>query len=171
MTKRSVIGQARTTLRMPFLLTCGMGFATFYACAATVVFIQLVIALAVGGSHTLIGRDVMRSEFHRRMWWLLVLWPVTTGPAAAIAYALWKDLPWSREAIIACNVLPFVALLMVSIRVRDPGNVIGAGTWLLIIVAGMGWYLYRKATVVAYYRAVTEHHARRLAANRERPDK
>jgi hypothetical protein len=115
MTKPSAVETVGTRIQMPFLLMCGMGLAMFYGSVAIFVFIALAaVAPFGGGSYSLNGHAVSRAEFLAGAWPLLIAWPIGSA-IMAIAYALWKELPWSRAAIVAYLLIitVFVAVLLI----------------------------------------------------------
>jgi hypothetical protein len=162
MTKPSAVETVGTRLQMPFLLMCGMGLAMFYGSVAIVVFIVLAaVAPFGGGSYSLNGHVVSRAEFLAGAWPLLIGWPIASAIIVAIAYALWKELPWSRAAIVA-YLLVITALAAVLLIWKGGGeDVLPSIATLAIVTAGIGWYLYGKATVVTYYQALAERSERR----------
>jgi uncharacterized membrane protein HdeD (DUF308 family) len=71
-----------------------------------------------------------------------------------IAYGLWRDRPWTRPLMLAY--WPVVAAVLVAVAWNDPDfaeNVAVACVSGVIETAVAGWYLYRKANVVAYFEA------------------
>ena len=115
MAKPSAAEAVGTRLQMPFLLMCGMGFTMFFACLAVLAFVVLVVMLPFSGSYSIDGHAVSRAEFLAREWPLLVAWPILAGGIVSIAYALWKELPWSRPVMMAFVLLDSVAGIVVSI--------------------------------------------------------
>jgi hypothetical protein len=80
---------------------------------------------------------------------------LATGGAAA---TLWLDSPWGRPATLFAFVL--AGPLATFPRWREATNPGGAPLIGLVAVAplllGIGWYLYAKPNVAAYFRALTE---------------
>ena len=75
--------------------------------------------------------------------------------AGATTYALWRDRPWSRHALLAFWMLVFVAPgLWELASTRDPEVLVVLLPWTAVVL----WYLFRKRSIVAYYRAIAAGH-------------
>lgn len=144
----------RTRLDMPFLLLCGMGFGAFFAVVAVVVVGGMLLMLPFTSDYTYNGLPVTRAEFMQKSWPLLVGFPVAAGCVLAIVYALWRELPWSRRAIIAYWVVTLVALSLMAIISGSTEDLLTSVAMFGGIVGLLSWYLYRKPSVRAYYSAI-----------------
>lgn len=149
-----------TRLQMPFLLQCGMGLSMFYACAALFIFVAFaVMAPFGGGSYSIGGHAVSRAEFVARAWPLIVMWPIASGIIIAIAYALWRELPWSRPAMMTYVFVVAVFSIAAAMWGGDRDGVAVASFACVVMLLGANWYLYWKRSVVAYYAAVADRHS------------
>lgn len=77
----------------------GWVWPCFYACVISLCVLVLVIALPATGSHKINGHAVSRAVFFATEWPLYTIVIIGAAIVVSIAYALWKELPWSREAI------------------------------------------------------------------------
>lgn len=154
LTKQSSTATPRTRLDMPFLLLCGMGFGAFFAMVALLVVAGMVVLLPFTSQYTYNGLPVTRAEFLQKSWPLLVAFPVAAGCALAIVYALWRELAWSRRAIIAYWVVTLVALSLTAIISGSAEDLLTSVAMFGGIVGLLSWYLYRKPSVRAYYSAI-----------------
>jgi hypothetical protein len=139
---------------MPLLLLCGMGLGTFYAVVALFVVGGMLVMLPFASQYTYNGLPVTRAEFIQKSWPLLVAFLVAAGCAFAIVYALWRELPWSRRAIIGYWVVTLVALTLMAIILGSPEDLLTSVVMFGGIVGLLSWYLYRKPSVRAYYSAI-----------------
>jgi hypothetical protein len=151
-------------LDMPLLLLCGMGLGAFCAMVALVVVGGMVVMLPFSSQYAVNDVSVTRAEFVRKSWPLLVGFPVVAGCALAIVYALWRELPWSRRAIIAYWVVSLGAVCLMAIVSGKPGDLLTSVVMFGGIIGLLSWYLYRKPSVRAYYSAL-----RALPHNRATP--
>lgn len=149
-----ISGVPRTRLDMPLLLLCGMGFGTFFALVALLVVGGMLVMLPFASQYTVNEVPVTRAEFVQKSWPLLVGFPVAAGCALAIVYALWRELPWSRRAIIAYWVVSLVAVCLVAIVSGKPVDLLTSVVMFGGIIGLLSWYLYRKPSVRAYYSAL-----------------
>jgi hypothetical protein len=147
----------RRRFEMPLLLLCGLGFSAFFSALGAFVLTVFAIWLPFSSSYSIEGHAVTRAQFFAASWPILVAFPPLLLLFAAIAYALWRELPWSRPLIVAfwgANLL-FGAGVATWGPVRDPAEWAPVLMYL-IIIAIVWWYLYRKPAVVAYYRVLEE---------------
>ena len=151
----SVYRVPRTRLEMPFLLICVMGFCAFAAVVGTLAYLGIVLALFSDGPFNVNGHPVTRAGFIRAIWPLLVVFPPMLAGAAAAAYGLRRERPWSRRLLLDLGFLNAVLTLGLTLADGTPDNLVAAGMWCFVIAGVPAWYLYRKATVVAYFRAVS----------------
>jgi hypothetical protein len=142
---------------MPLLLLCGLGFSAFFSGLGAFVLTIFAIWLPFSSSYSIEGHAVTRAQFFADSWPIWVAFPPFLLLFAAIAYALWRELPWSRQLMVAFwggNLLLGVGLAAWG-PVHDPGEWPQLAIYL-IIIGIVWWYLYRKPSVVAYYRVLEE---------------
>jgi hypothetical protein len=131
-----------------------MGFGAFFAVVALLVVGGMLVMLPFPSHYTVNEVPVTRAEFLQKSWPLLVGFPVAAGCALAIVYALWRELPWSRRAIIAYWVVSLVAVCLMAIVSGKPGDLLPSAVMFGGFVGLLSWYLYRKPSVRAYYTAL-----------------
>jgi uncharacterized membrane protein (UPF0136 family) len=147
----------RRRFEMPLVLLCGLGFSAFFSALGALVFALLAISLPFSRTYAVDGHAATRAQFLAASIPVLVAFPPILVLFAAIAYALWRELPWSRPLILAfwgANLL-LGAGLAVWGPVRDRGEWVPVPVYL-VVIGIVWWYLYRKSTVVAYYRVLEE---------------
>jgi hypothetical protein len=133
-------------LRRPRLLTFCLWWALV---TGSLSILFLALAPFDLGSYSINETAVSGPEFLRRIG---ILWTAMSLSCLAIAYALWKDLEWSREAIMFFWLVTTVTLV-VSAK-QDGQSVIGSlftGGFCATLAA---WYLYGRDRVSAYYRGL-----------------
>jgi hypothetical protein len=153
----------RRRLEMPFLLLCGMGLSAFFAGVGTLAYLGLTIGSLFSEAFTFNGQSVGRDEFWRHMWPFFVAYPVLLAAFGTVAFALWKERLWSREAIMAWWALAAVAEIIVLIVTPEKvpvGTILMSLIWLAGCWGVAAWYLYGKANVQAYYAAVLQQGSR-----------
>ena len=131
---------------MPLLLAIGIGPAALFG-AWTVMFI--VRASFDLGTYTVDAVPVPGHEFLRG-YGLMFIPPGFV--AALIAWAIWRELPWSRAAILYWWVL--YAAICVALEARENGlrlEALFAAKLAAVGFSASAWYLYRKLSVVAYF--------------------
>ena len=146
----------RRRFEMPFLLLCGLGFSAFFSAIAATVFTIFALALPFTSSYSVKGHPATRAEFFADSWPIIGILSLLLL-FIAIAYALWRELPWSR--LLTLLFWGANAILIVGLQLWGPVEVRGDWTPILlypIMIAVVWWYLYRKAAVVAYYRVLEE---------------
>jgi hypothetical protein len=141
-------------LDMPFLLLCGMGFGAFFAAVALLVVGGMLVMLPFSSDYTVNAVPVTRAEFMQKSWPLLVGFPVAAGCALAIVYALWRELPWSRRAIISYWVVSLVPVCLMAITSGKTADLVESVVMFGGVIGLLSWYLYRKQSVRAYYSAL-----------------
>ena len=139
---------------MPLLLLCGMGLGACYAVVALLVVGGMLVMLPFTSRYTYNALPVTRAEFIQKSWPLLVGFPVAAGCVLAIVYALWRELPWSRRAIITYWVVSLVALSLMAIISGNAADLLTSVAMFGGIIGLLAWYLYRKPSVRAYYSAI-----------------
>jgi uncharacterized membrane protein (UPF0136 family) len=147
----------RRRFEMPLLLLCGLGFSAFFSVLGTLVLTLFAISLPLSRTFAVDGHVATRAQFYAASVPVLVAFPIILVLFAAIAYALWRELPWSRALILAF----WGANLLLGAGLATWGPVHDRGEWApvpvyLIVIGIVWWYLYRKSTVVAYYRVLEE---------------
>jgi hypothetical protein len=146
----------RRRFEMPLLLLCGLGFSAFFSALGAIVFTIFAITIPFTTSYSVDGHPATRAEFFAASWPSLGILPVLLL-FVAVAFALWRELPWSRPLILGL----WGANLVLFIGLEIWGPVKDRGDWtpvfvFPIMIAIVWWYLYRKATVVAYYRVLEQ---------------
>jgi hypothetical protein len=131
-----------------------MGFGAFFAVVALLLVGGMVVMLPFPSQYAVNGVSVTRAEFVQKSWPLLVVFPVALGWVLAIVYALWRELPWSRSAIIGYWVVSLVAECLMAIVSGKPGDLLTSVVMGGGIIGVLSWYLYRKPSVRAYYSAL-----------------
>jgi len=142
---------------MPLLLLCGLGFSAFFSGLGAFILTIFAIWLPFSSSYSVDGHAATRAQFFAASLPILVAVPPLLLLFAAIAYALWRELQWSRPLIVAF----WCANLLLGAGLATWGPVHDPEAWAplpiyLIIIAIVWWYLYRKPAVVAYYRVLEE---------------
>ena len=143
--------------QMPLLLAIGMALSAFFA--ITFGFVLLVFALVIpfSKSFTIDNAPATRGEFLKVALPILGLVGIAAALAGCVAYALWRERPWSRDLMMAL----WGGCCLVGIGVIIWGNqprvaaLIGLIETVVFAAIAYG-YLYHRRVVVAYYRAITE---------------
>ncbi|HUG40037.1 MAG TPA: hypothetical protein VMM12_06120 [Longimicrobiales bacterium] len=146
--------QSRTSTFLPrpvglTLLTWLLGF---WAGAA----LLALAGLWLGEGDVLMnGKPTPRPLVREMLVPMLLPMALATGGAAA---ALWLDSAWARPATLFAFLL--AGPLATYPRWEEATNPGGAPLLGLLVIApllvGLGWYLYAKPNVAAYFRALTE---------------
>jgi hypothetical protein len=101
------------------------------------------------GTYSINEEAVSGPEFLRRIG---ILWATSGVTMIGIAYALWKELSWSRPVMMFWWLVTAVMLGVAAIQdgqaVLSSVLSVGAGA------AVAAWYLYGRHNVVAYYRSL-----------------
>jgi hypothetical protein len=156
MTDSSSAAIPRTRLNMPLLLLCGMGFGAFFAGLSLLVVGGILVMLPFTSTFTVNGASATRAEFIQQSWPLLVGFPIASGCALAVVYALWRELPWSRGAILGYWIVVLVAVCVMAIVTGEAVDLLPSILMFGSVIALLSWYLYRKPNVRAYYDALAE---------------
>jgi hypothetical protein len=140
---------------MPFLLLCGMGFSTFFAGIGALAYMAILLMLPFTTHFTLNGQSVTRPEFLASIWPLLLAYPFPLVLFGTIAYALWREKPWTRTLMMGLWGLGAVAAIAAPALDSDsqsnfPPGIIG----LVLCAAVASWYLYGSKAVRSYYAAL-----------------
>jgi hypothetical protein len=131
-----------------------MGVGAFFAMVVLLLVGGMLVMLPFPSQYTINEVPVTRAEFVQKSWPLLVVFPVAVGWVLAIVYALWRELPWSRRAIIGYWVVSLVAECLMAIVSGKPGDLLTSVLMGGGIIGLLSWYLYRKPSVRAYYSAL-----------------
>lgn len=70
-----------------------------------------------------------------------------------IGVGIWNERPWTRHLMIAYWLVSFAGGIGHAITV-GAGSVVATLIWAAIVFLLVGWYLYDKENVVAYYKAL-----------------
>jgi hypothetical protein len=139
---------ARAKAERPLLLTIGMYVApTFGGLFVLLVFLAAFDA----GNYSIDGETVSGPEFLRRAG---VYYFALGGSALATAYAIWRERSWSRWAIVLFWIAQLAAAIGFGWVASGVAGVAGAVASLLLLLILVGWYLFDKENVVAYYRSL-----------------
>lgn len=143
----------REKVGRPMLLTIGM----YVAPAFGGLFLLIVLAAAFGaGDYTIDGEAVTGSEFLRRAG---VLYAAVGGSALAAAYAIWQERSWSRWAIVGFWIAQIAGAVGFGWAEGGITGAVGAVAAMLLTLVVVGWYLFDKDNVVAYYRGLEKSEA------------
>src|SRR6266851_282150 len=153
---------AREQISRPLLLRIGM----YVAPAFGGLFLLLMLLAPLNAAHyTIDGEAVTGLEFLRRAG---VLYATIGGSALAAAYAIWRELSWSRWAMVVfwlAQVAGAIGFGWADAGVRGAAGAIAS---LLLVLVLVGWYLFGKENVVEYYETLkkgeTAAEARRAAS-------
>lgn len=145
--------------RKPALLTMAMVFFFLFS-AMTLIIVPLML-LSSGGSYSINGVAVTHDEFVARSRVFIIGFPLLAIYVGAMAFALYQQRPWSRPLLAVY--LPLVGILTIlsnsEAMISHPqpgagGDVAASAIGLAVLSLVAVWYLYRKRSVVAYYRAI-----------------
>jgi len=117
--------------------------------AAGVVLISCVailfLLLTKDGGGTINGRQVTAEQLLTRRLPVLIS---TCLVGFALAYAIWRDRPWSRHLVLGTLLAGIIAAPFLS---QHAGRAINAMV-IAVVYSGLAlWYFYVKRNVVAYY--------------------
>ena len=163
----SEVEPIRRRFEMPLLLLCGFGLSAFFSVLGTIAFTLMAITLPFSSSYSINDHPATRAEFLRFSWPIFVAFPPLLLLFGTIAYALWRERPWSRRLMLAfwgVNVVAGVGMAL-STFAQEPGAWASVFLYLLLLVVAW-WYLYRKPGVVAYYRLLEEQASAGVGAGR-----
>jgi hypothetical protein len=147
----------RRRLEMPFLLLCGMALSTFFAGVGALAYSGILLGSLVTEKFTYNDHPVSRDEFFRQTLPFLIAYPLVLATFGVIAYALWKERRWAREAIMVFwGLSAATQLVVISVTPeRVSGTTIVTSLlWLAGCWGLAAWYLYGKGNVQAYYEAL-----------------
>jgi len=148
---------ARQKVTRPLLLTLAL-----YTAPAFGGFVLLLLFLAPfnAANYSINGERVTGSEFLERAGVLLGILGVSS---LAGAYAIWREYPWSRWAIVAFWVAQVAGAIGFGWADSGIGGAAGAVASLLTVLVLVGWYLFGKENVVEYYQGLEKDAAARAA--------
>lgn len=147
----------RRRYEMPLLLLCGLGLSAFFSALGTFAFTVMAVTLPFSSSYSIDGHPATRAEFLHSSWPLFVAFPPLLLLFGTIAYALWRERPWSRRLMLAfwgVNVIAGVGIAL-SPLAQEGGAWAPVCVYLVLLIVAW-WYLYRKPNVAAYYRLLEE---------------
>jgi len=146
---------ARETAPKPFLLKLLTFFLGFWGVLAIV--LGIVNLGADNTTYSINGQAVTREEFQVRAGGMLVLMPVAALLALVAAWGLYRERPWGRHAAFALFAVSLLGPITTASRVTASAAMLWAQAVVtLLVLLPVGWYLYRKRSVVSYYRALTD---------------
>lgn len=134
--------------RRPLLLTLFAVFLTFFAGVGSLVMLTSVLG---SGPYTINGEPATKGEFLRT---IVPMLPVIVA-AGTVSFGLWREKGWARPLLLSLYALAGLGSALMPLILNLPGVSVFPGLiFTLIVVALLGWYLYRKENVVEYYRAL-----------------
>lgn len=135
----------------PFLLQLGtLGSLLF----GGIVVLLLLLAPFDLGSYSIGGESVRGPEFLRRAG---LLFGAIGSIMLAVGIGLWLERAWTRAPMLGYwGAIIVAALVGVITGSFTAGEAAGVIVESLLALALAGWYLYRKANVVAYYRRLEQ---------------
>ena len=129
----------------PLLVSILVWVAPFAAFCAAVFLFLLLLAAGKEAGYSINGRQVTRKEFLASV--LPVLIPILLV-GLGLAYAIWRERPWSRHLVMAVFLAMIIAApFVIQHRGRAISTMIIAAAWLGLAF----WYFYLKRNVAAYY--------------------
>jgi hypothetical protein len=143
------------THRMPGILRLGMWLSFILAGVCGLVLVLFMAVTAMAPSIPVNGRTMTPAEFYRENWALLgtlALFAVTLG---VIGAGLRRERRWVRPWALALAVINAIAG---TVSLAGEGASPAEHTWIQVVNLALlvltWWYLYRKPSVVAYYRGL-----------------
>ena len=77
------------------------------------------------------------------------------GLLVAIAYGIWTERTWVRPlAMVFWVAVDLILVYAVLVGLVPEAETVVYALWAVVYIAVVWWYFYRKATVIAYYRAL-----------------
>ena len=144
---------------MPFLLRLAMILGAFFGIFGTVVGLWALVRVVVSdGPFQFIDDPVSKADFLTVAVPFLVVYISACLTAGAAAWALWKRQARSRlllAALLSEFVVGDAAMLVFMNRTLDvtTAEVASTALFFTVLVALGLWYLFRKESVVRYYRS------------------
>jgi hypothetical protein len=153
---------ARQKATRPLLLTLSM-----YTAAAFGGFLLFLLCLALfnAASYTINREPVTGLEFVERVGPRFAVLGIS---CLAIAYAIWREYPWNRWAIVAFWTVQVVGAVGSGWSAGGLRGAVDSMASLLTVLVVVGWYLFGKENVVAYYRSLEQERAARNARRASR---
>ena len=147
-------------LVLPLLLRVALTLGAIFGVAGTAVGLWGLVRLLLSDGPFQLGEDlVAQADFLIVALPLVVLYVLACLTAGAASWALWRGRARSRilltillaEFVIGDAAMLFLARRLVEIGVSE--LLISASVFSVLALLGL-WYLYRKASVVAYYKSI-----------------
>jgi len=148
---------------MPFLLRCGMAFLAVVGAVGVLAVALILLVAPIAGTFVVDDEPATRGQFLSSALPMLLALLALAALALAIAWALWKERPWSRTAILVCWLVGLFTLPGLVPDASDSRALRSEVTTWAVLAALVWWYLYRKRAVAAYYRALIARHERPAA--------
>ena len=149
---------------MPFLLLCGIGFSAMFGTISIATVATILLMTPFVSTFTVNEEPATRAQFLSFAAPILLAFLALAAAALGIVWALWKELPWSRPAILAFWLVGLFTLPGLALESGDAGDLRSTVATWGVLTACVWWYLYGKRTVVTYYRAISARHEQRGAA-------
>jgi hypothetical protein len=153
----------RRRLEMPFVLLCGMTLSAFVAGAGALAYTAIVVGSLFTEKFTFNDQPVSRGEFFRQALPFLLAYPTILIAFGVIAFALWKERLWAREAMMVFwGLAAATQLIVISVTPEkvSGGTIVATVLWLAGCWGFAAWYLYGKVNVCAYYVELAKQGAR-----------
>jgi hypothetical protein len=131
----------------PFLILLLMVFLAFFALFGAL--ITLITLMVPGSEGYLVDNQLATKDD-----FLLKMVPSILRflAAAPIAYGLWKERGWARPMLLAFFAIPELGKYLLPGWREAPASAIIPRLLLSMALVGfLGWYLYRKRSVIDYY--------------------
>jgi hypothetical protein len=140
---------------MPLLLQIGMGLCGLMAGIASIGIPFMVLVPLFSSTFTVNDHPATRAEFLMSAWPLYLGFPLIAGVMGLITYGLWKERPWTREAMMAYWVTATAALVLVQLVDPVPAGEFTSGLFGGAVCGAIAaWYLYGSEGVTRYYAAI-----------------
>ena len=151
---REQLAVEEARVRKPTLLKLATLFLGFWGIVA--VPLGLSTLFSGGGTYSLNGVEVSREEFMARAGVAFAMFPVLGVIAVAIAIGLAMEQRWARPLLLGFFTLGPLLSTLATLR-GDPEALatLPWGLGFTLVLGGLvGWYLYRRPNVVAYYHSI-----------------
>ena len=151
---------SENTVKAPLLLRVAMALGAVFGVLGTVTGLWGLIHLVGNDGPFQIGENVVpRVEFLGTAVPFLVLYVSACLTAGAASWAVWNHRARSRvlwTALLAEFVIGDTAMLAMARRLFDVSvSELALSVLVFSVLVGLGlWYLFRKESVVAYYKSV-----------------
>jgi len=140
---------------LPSLLKIILSISLAFTLITIIGILSTLVTSIIVGKAYINGNEVSPWEAFNYGWPFflgIIVWGFVHG---IIAYSLWFQRTWAREAIIAFNVfIPILFVLAVIFIPISPDLIVIL--FLIILLMFSAWYLYFKSNVVNYFDSLEE---------------